>query len=235
MPSLLELQRDFARALMDGAPSGALAIYRGNLYANATEALGSAYPAVRRIVGEKFFDATARQFVRAHPSLHGDLNRYGERLPDFLERFPHTADLPYLPDVARMEWLVHRAYFAADAAPFDLSAIEEHALLRPQLAPACALMESAWPLGRIWAIHQDDYPGDFEIDLAAGPDRILVHRPRWRTVVVTLPPGDYAFLNCALQGKTLVEALEAGATDEHFDPATALAHWIQAGVIASLV
>jgi hypothetical protein len=248
MPSLPELQHGFARAVLDAAACdaalfrgsldlslGRVAVYRGNLHANAAKALAGAYPVVRKIVGEEFFDATVREFARRHPSLHGDLNRYGERFAEFLERFPHTADLAYLPDVARMEWLVHRAYFAADPAPFDLSGLDERALLRPKLAPACALMQSAWPLARIWTIHQDGHQGGFEIDLAAGPDRILVHRPRWRATVVSLSCGDYAFLNSAYRGKTLAEALEAGDTDEHFDPATALARWLEARVFARLV
>jgi uncharacterized protein len=253
MPSLPELQRRFACALQGagreatpmfrGAPERnlpRLAVYRGNVLANATKALACAYPVVRKIVGEEFFDAMAREFAREHPSRGGDLNRYGEQLGGFLERFPHAADLPYLPDVARMEWLVHRAHYAADAPPFDASSLarlapEDYPLLRPRLTSACSLLESAWPLERIWAIHQDDYQGVFEIDLHAGSDRILVHRPRWRAAVLSLAPGDFAFLNNAFQGRALGEALEAGETDVNFDPSTALARWIQAGVIASLV
>jgi hypothetical protein len=229
MPSLSDVQLGFARALLEGAPSSALAVYRGNFYGNAIKALASAYPVVAKIVGQDFFEAMAREFIRRHPAACGDLNRYGEDLAAFLERFPHTADLPYLPDVARMEWLVHRAYFAADPPAWELSG------RRPVLAPACALMGSAWPLARIWEIHQDDYAGPFEIDLGAGPDRIVVHRPRWRALVMSLRPGDYAFLNSVSRGRTLAEALEAGDTDEHFDPATALARWLEARVIARLV
>ena len=253
MPSLLELQRGLAAALEDGGHTGVaafrgpealnvsrLAVYRGNVHVNCAKALASAYPVVRKIVGEDFFDATARKYAREHPSANGDLNRYGERFPDFLERFAHTADLPYLPEVARMEWLAHRAHFAADPAPFDVSflaslAPEAFQTLRAELAPACALLESAWPLGRIWAIHQDDYQGAFEIDLQAGPDCILVHRPRWRAVVMSIGPGDFAFLTSASQGRSLAEALETGDMDANFDPATALAQWIQAGVITRLV
>ena len=120
--------------------------------------------------GASVTDAMAREYARAHRSESGDLNRYGERLADFLDDFPHTADLPYLPDVARMEWLAHRAHFAADAPAFDARALasledERLAQLRLQLAPACALLASAWPLARLWTIHQDGYAGSFAVDL----------------------------------------------------------------------
>ena len=256
MPSLPDLQQMFGAAIEDAGRASAaagmfrgdperslarLAVYRGNVYANCGKALASAYPIVRKIVGEEFFDAMAREYVRSNPSQSGDLNRYGERLCDFVAGFPHTADLPYLPDVARMEWLLHRAYFAENASPFDPSSLarveaERYLALRLELSAACALLESDWPLGRIWTIHQDDSRGAFEIDLDSGPDRVLVHRPLWRAQVLSLACGDFLFLSAASRGETLGAALQAAATaDASFEPSTALARWIHAQVITSLV
>ena len=256
MQLLPELQGRFAEALTEVARAGELtalfrgpperslarlAIYRGNVHGNYAKALACAYPIVRKIVGDEFFDAMARAHARAQPSRNSDLNRYGERLPEFLGDFSPVADLPYLPDVARMEWLAHRAHFAAEPVAFELATIadlprERRATLCPRLAPACALLASAWPLGRIWTIHQDDYEDAFEVDLDAGPDRILVHRPRWRAQVTSLAPGDFHFLEAALRGETLGAALEAAAAaDPKFDPSIALARWINAQVIARLV
>jgi len=236
MPSLLEQQRGFAAGLMDPGPatSHGFAVYRGNVFGNWAKALASAYPIVRKIVGGEFFEGLAREYARAHPSTSGDLNEYGERLSEFVATFPHTQDLPYLSDVARMEWLAHRAYYAADAMPFDLTKISDSnpEALRPRLAPACALLVSDWPLARIWVVHQDDYAGEVAVDLRGGPDRILVHRPRWRVQVRSLAPGDYRFLESAQRGATLGEALEAAvAADPAFDPSLALAGWVDAGVI----
>jgi hypothetical protein len=255
MPALRELQHALGAAignagltaavtpLFRGAPDAAparLAVYRGNIVGNGINALVAAYPIVRKIVGAEFFEATAREYVRAHPSTSGDLNEYGEALATFLAAFPHTSDLPYLPDVARMEWLAHRAYYAADSAPYDPSRLaglppERWTELRPALAPACALLTSGWPLAHIWTVHQDDYAGAFDVDLDAGPDRVLVHRPRWRAEVCALAAGDYRFLASVQKCATLGDALEAAAAeDSEFDAATALARWIEAGVIVEL-
>jgi len=235
MPSLLESQCEFAAALLGGGGTAGLAVYRGNAFGNWAQALAGAYPIVRRIVGEGFFDGLARAYAIEHRSASGDLNEYGAGLAGFVAVFPHTQDLPYLPDVARMEWLAHRAYYAANAAPFDLAKISNSSpeALRPRLAPACGLLTSDWPLARIWTVHQDDYEGEIDVDLRSGPDRILVHRPRWRAQVRSLAPGDYRFLDSARQGKTLGEALEAAvAEDPGFDPTLVLAGWVDAGVIA---
>jgi uncharacterized protein len=230
MPSLFEAQARFAGALLGSAGPAGLAVYRGNVFGNWAQALESAYPIVRKIVGEEFFRGLAHEYAREYPSASGDLNEYGAQLAAFVADFPHTQDLPYLPDVVRMEWLAHRAYYAADAAPFDPTNICEGSRLA--LTPPCALLASEWPLSRIWTIHQADYEGEIDVDLRAGADRILVHRPRWRAQVRALAPGDYRFLDCAGQGRTLGEALEAAVTeDPGFDPSLALAGWVDAGVI----
>ena len=252
MPALLELQRALGAAIAGGARTAAvtplfrgpaatfparLAAYRGNVFGNCAHALAAAYPIVRKIVGADFFAATAREYARVHPSTSGDLNEYGDTLPAFLAAFPHTRDLPYLPDVARMEWLAHQAYYAADAASLDPARLaglppERWGALRPVLAPGCALLVSDWPLARIWTVHQDDYASGIDVDLDAGPDRVLVHRPRWTAAVQAIGAGDHRFLAAALENARLGDALEAAAAeDSGFDPATALARWVAAGVV----
>ena len=136
-----------------------------------------------------------------------------------------------------MEWLAHRAHFAADAARFDPARLadvppERHSLLRLQCTPTSALITSDWPLARIWEVHQDGYCGDLSVDFDAAPGRFLVLRPRWDVTLESLTHGDYRFLTEAKRGATLGEALEAAASaDSGFDAANALARWIGKGVI----
>lgn len=228
------MQTRFATAVLerDGPPG--MAVYRGNAFGNWAQALSSAYPIVRKIVGEDFFRGLAGAYALAHPSTSGDLNEYGAQFALFVGAFEHTRDLPYLPDVARMEWLAHRAYYAADSPGFDLARIvlSENPVLR--LTPPCALLASEWPLGRIWTVHQDDYQGAIDVELRSGPDRILVHRPGWRVQVRSLAPGDYRFLSMIRERKTLGEALEAAlAEDAALDVSLVLARWVDAGVITA--
>ena len=252
MSELERVQEAFAAALADAsrAPRAAeffrggaddaiegLAVYRGNVVANAQKALANAYPIVGKIVGEKFFEGLAREYLRRHASTSGDLNAFGERFADFVAAFPHTQDLPYLPDVARMEWLVHRAHYARDAEPFDvrrLAPIRESAWdrLRPMLAPACALFESRWPLARIWEVHQDGYAGEFSVEFESGPGRILIHRPELRVLVAPLSAAAFRFLQGSVAGSSVAAALEAAIVEEPgFDLPAALHAWVEAAVI----
>ena len=76
-----------------------LAVYRGNVVGACTKALAGAYPIVAKIVGESFFEGLAREYLRRFPSASGDLNEFGGSLAQFVAHFPHTQDLPYLPDL----------------------------------------------------------------------------------------------------------------------------------------
>ena len=233
MPSLLELQQGFASRILqpDGDPG--LAVYRNNIHENCAKALAGAYPIVRKIVGESFFDRLARDYSRAHPSTCGDLNRHGALMPRFVADNADTQDLPYLPDVARMEWLAHLAYYAADARQFEfhaLSQLPENPRL--QLAPSCALLRSDWPLARLWEVHQDGFAGEFSVDFGESTHRVLIHRPDWRVQVRSITLGDFRFLAGAGRGETLGAALEAAcALDAAFDASTALATWVQARAV----
>ncbi|MBX9964012.1 MAG: DNA-binding domain-containing protein [Burkholderiales bacterium] len=217
-----------------------LALYRGNVFANGRKALAAAYPVVEQLVGGEFFDGLAREYGRRSPSSNGDLTVYGERFGEFLDGFEHVRDLPYLPDVARLEWAVHRAHYAADAERLDLIAlaaipVESQGALRPRLHPACALLVSRWPLVRIRAVHQHDHVGDRHVEFDDGPHRCMVYRPEWRVVVGEVGVAGHAFLESALSGAVLDRCVDAAlAADASFDLGQALAAWIEARVIVAL-
>lgn len=254
MRSLREVQDLFAGALHDpgcaaaasalfrgptGVAGQRLVVYRGNMLANRGKALAGAYPVVRRIVGEEFFEGMAHAYARTHPSASGDLNDYGAQMPEFLEQFPHTADLPYLPDVARLEWLAHRAYYAADAGPQppapDVLPAEALDSVRLRLAPGCAILSSQWPLARIWATHQDDYHGDITIDFDGGPETVAIYRASWKAGVKAISPVEARLIEASIEGRTLGEALEAAcAVDPSLDPGSTLARLTAIEIIAGL-
>ena len=248
MADLAALQAAFAAVLRGAdAPPGLLrdhadlarrvAVYRNNLDAGARKALEGAYPVIRQLVGEDFFSALARAFRRAVRPDSGDLNLYGAALAGFLEDFEHTRELPYLPDVARLEWALHRGHFAPDVAPLDAVALaavpsHRHGGLRLHLHPACAIVSSAYPVVRIWAVHQPDHAGALAVDFSPGPHHALVHRPRLHAVAGRLEPPAHAFLAATLAGATLQASVEAAlSADPGFDLGEALRAWIGARVI----
>jgi hypothetical protein len=234
---------DDALPLIAGDPAHArsrLAIYRGNVGANAALALAATYPIVRKLVGAEFFDGLARAYSGDHPSVSGDLNELGEHLTDFVKTFPPAQTLPYLPAVARMEWLAHRAHYAANHVPLDMGSPasireDDYPRLQLMLHPAVATLTSAYPLFRIWEVHQDDYHGEIVVDFDSGVETIVVYRPQFRATVARLTCGEAAFLGAIVRGELLGPALErALAADDGFDFAASLQRWAAANIVVAL-
>src|SRR5438067_1941927 len=133
MPTLLETERAFANTIMTGdcshtaeliapgriPPEEAIAIYRNTCLANATRALRLSFPAIERLTGLEFFDGAAAEFYADHPPRSGCLDDYGASFPASLSAFPPAASLPYLREVASLEWAVNRALRAADVPELD--------------------------------------------------------------------------------------------------------------------
>ncbi len=234
---------DEAVALVAGDPAHALnrlAIYRGNVIANVSGALAATYPIIRKLVGNEFFAGLVRAYWRERPSGSGDLNQIGERFADFVGAFLHTQSLPYLPDVARLEWLAHRAHYAGDHAALDMGSLasipeDDYPRLALTLHPAVATLASSYPIFRIWEVHQDDYRGEISVDLASGADQVVVYRPHFRVMVAALSGGESAFLGAIMQGKRLDDALQQAATkDAGFNLSASLKRWIAANIVVGL-
>lgn len=254
MPALPELQRGFRQALLHGATAEAallarlvgdeartragIAAYRRSVMGNLTAALQGCYPVVAELVGLPFFREAARQYLLAHPSRSGDLNALGEDFGDFLAAYPPAVELPYLPDVARLEWLVQCVYCAADAAPPELSAL---AGCGPEDYPALVFdpvadhtrFDSRWPVGRIRAWHQPGAERSARIDFETGC-RLLIHRQHGEIIVDELTTAEAAFFDHLAAGHTLGLATEAAlGIEPSFDLGATLGRLLAAGLFQS--
>lgn len=222
MPSLLEFQRDFATSvfvhrattLPASRRSALFSVYRNNVFNNFHEALRAIYPVVEQLVGADFFEHAARRFVPTQPSTNGDLQRYGEGYPEFLESLPGTESLPYLHDAARLEWLIHESFHAAEHTPLSLSRLTQ---IAPEdgdsvtfiLHPACRLIASSYPIHRIWQANQ--LGGDGVVDLGnveKGGVRLLVRRRGFAVGLEALTRGEFALFSLLASGQRFARACD---------------------------
>lgn len=251
MPALPDLQRAFADAVYadadaivphvrDGRFPAArlLQVYRHNVFESLTGALKAVYPVVERLVGAGFFAYAADGYIRAHPPASGNLHDFGGRFADYLAGFAPAQDLPYLPDMARLEWAWHRAFHAAEHAPLAferLAAVApaEYAALRFALHPSAQLLASDYPLLRIWQVNQPDYAGEPSVDLAEGGVRLLVARPGPDVEIERLSAGDDALLRAFAAGQDFDTAGRAAlAAQPDYDLPAALRRYVARGVVA---
>ena len=242
----------FAAALHDpdaplperlGAPAGApiadrFAVYRNNVHASLVDVLADRFPVVQALVGTEFFRAMARAFVRSERPRDASLFRYGGSFPAFVAAFEPARELPYLPDVARVENGWHESWGAADAGPIgvrELAAAPPEQLLRSRLRihPAARLLRSPWPVGSLWSAHRQADP-DLS-SLAWQAESVLVTRPQAEIHVQCLAGGAASLAAALLAGTTLEQAYDAAfAEDPALDPGQALRVLAEAGLFESI-
>ncbi|SFG72418.1 hypothetical protein SAMN05518865_11710 [Duganella sp. CF458] len=236
--ALAAQQQAFSDALFAPAAEAALqlkhkerfGLYRGNLASTWSKALAAAYPVIAQLVGGEFFAAMAREYGRAHPSDSGDLNRFGAHFEPFLRSFAHVKDLPYLPDMARLEWQLHRIHYARhelalQAQDINPQTVEEQVFVWQATAQ---LFESEWAVVPLWLAHQG-MPFPQNMNEAS---RALLSRPEWTAQLTPLQAPQYAALHELKEGKTVGAALDAAfALDENFNVAASLQQWLQQQIL----
>jgi hypothetical protein len=252
-PAFVEEQTAFARKLLwreEGLPPGVTShssptpvkrfnVYRNNVFASLSETLAARFPVVERLVGEEFFQAMAREFVSRHPPRSAALLEYGDAFPPFLEAFEPVASLPYLPDVARLEWARNAAYHAADAQAIGgaaLAAIPPEAIgeVVLQLHPSVQIVASPYPIVSIWQTNTHDrqvrpigpeMPGEIA----------LVVRQELDVLVLRLDQGAAAFVTSIAEGQMLSNAVEAALqADTDFTLPATLAALIERSVLTGV-
>ncbi|KAB7624204.1 DUF2063 domain-containing protein [Alkalilimnicola sp. S0819] len=220
-----ELQRQFVAALRDPArpppaplrgrgaecPAKRFAVYRNNVHVSLVEAIRATYGVVERLVGEAFFHALARAYVADELPRSPVLLEYGGGFPAFIASFEPAASVPYLADVARLEWAWQEAYHAADAEPLGMEALagldpERLGELVVQLHPTLRLLRSRWPVFSIWRSNRFDSELDPQC-ADAGPEDVAVLRPRLEVNAAPLAPGFHPMLAELARGETLGQAV----------------------------
>lgn len=220
-----------------------VAVYADGYRARIREALEEAYPAVRHILGaQTFFEEVAAAYAARYPSRDYNLSFAGRHLPECLVTAPVTRQLPFLPDLARLEWAVCQAFHAFLQPPRDLqrlTGLEPSAWDRVQFLfqPSVAVVASAWPILDLWeARHQPREA--INIDLVNRPQQVLVCRQGLTVRCEAVERLQAVLLERLLAGEPLGAACEAmlrGASSAEPPPVAAwCARWVRDGLIVEL-
>lgn len=251
MLGLRDQQRTIAAGLMSGETGFAatliaasrissadrLHIHRNTMLTALSNALALTYPAVEALVGAEFFAQTARAFIQADPPRAALLTRYGAAFPDFLGRYELLAGLPYLPDVARLEWAVEQAAHgpsddeAAPPADTDIGGT------RLALAPSLALLQTGYRAEPIWRAALDN-DGDAlsRIDIGRTVSMLAIWRSGDGVGVSSLGPAAASFLEELIAGGDAETAINAAvAADPAGDPIAAISSEILPAGFARLI
>jgi len=184
-----------------------MAVYRNTVINGAVDALRANYPTVEQIIGEEMFEHVAVDFVADWPPTTPVLALFGAEFANWLKHQSWVEDLPYLPDVARVEQLHLKCLFAADDEPMPRDKIKKildsrYATLR--LHPTAQFAWLSTPAMSIWLAHQRHVGGD--IAPAWKSEGAVFSRPQpFRTHCARIGPAAHRLLS----GMRLAETLSA--------------------------
>jgi len=217
------------------APESRLAVYRHHVLTSLTAALEATFPVVVRLVDARFFRFACDRYVRTEPPRGPCLFEYGATFPDFLAAFEPCRHLPWLPDVARLEWAMNAALHAPDVEAVSAEALRARPAgtleaMDLRLHPSVSLLESEWPVDAVWRASQAD--GDGVTDLDAGGVRLAVWRLGDDVVLRALAPAAFAARTALARGGRLGTALEhALAVDPEADLTELIRSLLDDGVL----
>jgi len=240
MNTLRSLQANFIAAVVDGEQSGLnrniiqtsipgyrrIQIYHNNIYISLTNALSAVFPVIQRLVGDDFFGQMAINYIQLYPSRSGNLHEFGNEFPAFIEQYNPARELVYLSDVARLEWAYHWVFHAADSHEFDIQKLQQvntedyHRLIfTPN--PACRILNSAYPILKIWQANQPSLTqnnikqtGSEIIRLNEGGINLLVIRKALDIEIQRLDEAEFAFLNAIFNRKQFFAACDAATSKD---------------------
>ncbi|MGE0724498.1 MAG: putative DNA-binding domain-containing protein [Alphaproteobacteria bacterium] len=253
MASLLEMQQGFRRAVLAGdaaaiadqiagdgfAPGARLQVHVNHVFATLTDALATTFPVVRRLVGEAFFATVADRFIRIAPPRDPRLALWGSAFPSYLRRLPACRSLPYLGDVARLEWQARVVRRAPRARPIDRATIlavapADRPRIMLRLDPSLRHLVSRWPVLAIWQANQAE--GEVPtVRLDAGGGAVELRRSGDGVVLAPLARVDAVFRRAIRRGLTVTAATEAAFdVDPLFDLALAIRTLFDGGYVVRL-
>ncbi len=189
----------------------AVAVHRNTSRKASLDALDANFPVLSTMVGESAFAACAWAYIDLCPPVDPRLCFYGKQFPTFVANWQPFRDFSYLEAVARLEWLVVEALFAADADPLAPAALgaEPDPAMPLTLHPATRIETFACPAASYWRAHQPD--SDLDLPTVQWePEIALVTRPGLSIELKAIDAATQAFLTAPTIGDAALAAHELG-------------------------
>ena len=202
--------RDPSRPLAITEDTRRFAVYRNNVYVSLVDALVAGFPKVHELVGDPFFRAMARDYAAEHPPKTPVLAFYGEDFGAFISGFQPAEGVPYLGDIARLEFARRCALHAPEIDPLDTASVDPVTAIRLprmglRLHPSLTVLTSAYPQYDIWR-RLTDAPAH---PLSESGQDVVVGRRADTVTVNKLPVGGAAFLTALTASQPVAAAAEA--------------------------
>lgn len=236
MPNLAELQNTFLNHIFDPNTDHAghyitsddrftaqnrLQVYQNNTSLILQDLLENSFPILVYLLGDAFFKHMAKSFIHLMPPQSPNMNHYGTLFPSFLESQEALKAHPYIPDIAKLEWLRHESYIspilpAMDAENLQQVAARNNGDIQLKIQPHVKTLASTYPVYEIWSdIDENGEDATLDnIDLSPQKSYTIIYRQNTQTLVWSVPYAIYIFIK-ELENNTFLSNI-IDRHDEYF-------------------
>lgn len=189
-----------------------LKIYRNHIVTTLSEVLVMNFSLVEILTGTDFLKTAAKLYLFDNPPTEACLDRYGEGFSDFLTSYKHANHLPYLSDIAKLDWAMNESRTAKND---DTLQREDLADIPPksyesavfQLKKSVRLLYSPFPLDKIYRFCEEQSEENI-LDVSPEDNYILITRLGWEPKIFKLDKPEYEFFIMLQNKEKLGMALE---------------------------
>ena len=157
-----------------------LAVYAEGYRVRFRDGVSEVYEAIRWILGESQFAELVKNYSLKYPSRDTNLSFVGKYLPEFISTLPLAKQLPFIMDLAKLEWQLCGAFHAFDkipVSPDELSKLSPEALTQGRFIFQASLftITSDWPILDIWKSRKKSRE-EVNLNLEGRPQCIMGYR-----------------------------------------------------------
>ncbi len=226
----------------------ALEIYHNNYIENGIRALSITYRTLFGIMDEKDFRRLASTYLLKYPKICFDWADYGEHLASYMFEIEALSEMPYLPELAEVDWCLMQIERAANkgfvAESFGLMQSIDMQLLKFDPAPGLQTMKVRFPIYEIYNLvhgapnnNQSDNNANESLSVQNVNKLVndAINKGTYRSIVLWreqhkglfeyCTDDSFQAFNSMMQGNNIIDILS------HFgDDQVAMSNWLQAQI-----
>jgi hypothetical protein len=169
-------------------------IYKNNYYSNLTNALSTTFPTVQKLIGDECFESLSYHYIKKNPSNKGSLLNYGHKFSSYIAQLGALKEIPYLEDVAKLDYLIERVHYTKNEQDIDIS--NKNALMSKNFKLKCCveIIKSKYPIDFIHRFCNAKCYQKNEIQLPKSGVKLVVFKHHYKTKFIKLLNYEYQFI-----------------------------------------
>ena len=194
-------------------------VHRDTVLENFVTSLKIIYPGIWKLIGENCARGVALAYSHNYDNLtsRSEMGNFGEHFPEFLENFPSTRDLQYLPDYAKLELLKSKSYEAPRQSAINLEELQSFFNTDMESGKllfnsSIFFLKSIFPLMNIQ--HLLDNPDSDKISLNKTKCFVIICRVQNKIETLYMEEKQWKFLQAINSGSTIGKAMEVFTENE---------------------